>query len=143
MNRNEAMSQLSQMFKGLDWFYEVDLDQYGRIVVYAHRVDTEIYNLVPTKLGEFQILLHFATNKTATREQFTSNPNAPGATLKKFVPEVHSPSLSLLLKAEEYLEELDEVVGPEEEEKSLSHLQKELDELERACGSFTLSEILF
>jgi hypothetical protein len=132
MNRNEAINQLNQMFKGQDWFYDTGLDKYGRIVVYANWLNKDIYPLVPTQLEGHQVLLHFAASKTATRDQFVSQPNAPGATLKAYVPdEVVEP------------DDIDDVVGPEEEEKSLLHLQNELERMEKICGSGTLQHIFY
>jgi hypothetical protein len=134
MEKSEAMDQLSQKFKGQDWFYDVGLDQYGRIVVYAHWINSEVYKLVPDNVEKFQVLIHFAGSKTATREQFVTSPTAPGSTLTAFKTEEVS---------EDQVDVVTEVAGPEDEEKSLPHLQKELDRLERVCGSYTLQDIFY
>jgi hypothetical protein len=147
MEKSEAMEQLSQKFKGLDWFYDIGLDQYGRIVVYAHWINSEIYKLVPDKIEKFQILLHFAGSKTATREQFVTSPNAPGSGLKPFVESIEeAQAKGIDTGFGQMLDEgeLDQIVGAEvEENKSLLHLQNELTRLEKACGSYTLQDIFY
>lgn len=145
MERSEAMEQLTQKFKGLDWFHSVGLDQYGRIVVYAHWINSEIYKLVPDNVGKFQILLHFAGSLTATREQFVESPQAPGSTLKTFVEATKvAQANGIDTGFASMADEFEEVVSPEvEENKSILHLQKELDRLEKACGSYTLQDIFY
>lgn len=133
MNKNEVMTQLSQMFKGQDWFYDIGLDQYGRVVVYTHRMGKDIYNLVPTSLEGHQVLLHFAFSKMATLDQFVDKPQAPGAILR-----AHKSSELTVEEAD-----IEEVMGQADEEKSLRHLQNELERLEKICGSFTLQEIFY
>jgi hypothetical protein len=152
MEKSEAMEQLSQKFKGLDWFHSVGLDQYGRIVVYAHWINSEIYKLVPDNVEKFQILLHFAGSLTAKREQFVDTPQAAGSTLKPFEPKVfveaakaaQANGIDTGFGAMLDEGELDQIVsGGVEENKSLLHLQNELTRLEKACGSYTLQDIFY
>ena len=151
MNINEGMEQLSQMFKTRDWFYDVGQDPYGRIVVYVKYMCQETLHEIPDKAGGIQVLVHFSGSKTATREQFVDTPNAPGSTLKPFDPKAFIEAAkvaqangidtgfgSMLDDGD-----LDQIVGHEEEEKSVLHLQKELDRLEKSCGSRTLQDIFY
>lgn len=147
MSISEGMDQLSQQFKGRDWFYDIGTDQYGRLVVYVKYMCHETLNEIPDKAGGIQVLVHFASSKTATREQFVDSP---------------TPKTSIALSPEEFLEkareaqakgadvgvgqmldELDQELLPIEEVKSLQYLQNELGRLEKICGTNTLSDIFF
>ena len=150
MEKSEAMDQLSRQFKGQDWFYDVGLDQYGRIVVYANWINSEVYRLVPDNVEKFQVLIHFAGSKTATREQFV---NTPSPRTQSVPPDLISIFDNAAKEAQangidtgfgQMFDELDQVVGAEvEENKSLLHLQNELTRLEKVCGSFTLQDIFY
>ncbi len=70
MDINEGMDQLSQLYKGKDWFYDVGMDQYGRYVVYVKYMCNETLTGIVDKMAGKQVLVHFAASKTATREQF-------------------------------------------------------------------------
>ncbi len=127
MSIEEGMHQLSEMFKGKDWFYDIGTDQYGRIVVYVKYMCHENLHNVPDYAGGIQVLVHFAASKLASREQFVDKPGEP-----KKAPEPTPP-----------VGVVEEVAGPAEEEKSLRHLQNELDRLEKICGSYTLQDIFY
>lgn len=125
---SEAMDALSKAYKGKDWFYEVGQDQFGRVVVYVKYMNHETLYDIPDYAAGVQVLVHFAASKTSTANQFMSKPNG-------IVPAPVTSS--------EPVDEMDEVVGNVEEEKSLRHLQNELDKLEKICGSFTLNDIFY
>jgi hypothetical protein len=145
MDPTECLKLLSDQFGREEWFHSTGLDQYGRLVVYVKYMNHATLNDVPDRVGGKQVMVHFAGALTATREQFTSNPNAPGSTLKAHVPD---PPIEAFIKAAQALEALEsseeeDVAGSEEEEKSILYLQRELDKLEKACGSYTLQDIFY
>lgn len=151
MDPNECLKILADQFGREDWFHSTGLDQYGRLVVYVKHMNHATLHDIPDFVAGKQVLVHFAGSKTATREQFTSNPNAPGATLKAHVPSTYPDGttcpydreidVSAVVVAPE--EEAEDVAGSEEEEKSIMYLQRELDKLEKACGSYTLQDIFY
>ena len=142
MDPNECLKILADQFGREDWFHSTGLDQYGRLVVYVKHMNHATLNDIPDWVGGKQVLVHFAGALTATREQFTSNPNAPGATLKPYVP-LHDMELDVQVVVVAPEEAEDDVAGAEEEEKSILYLQRELDKLEKACGSYTLQNIFY
>lgn len=154
MSIEEGMDQLSKGFKGRDWFYDIGADQYGRIVVYVKYMCHETLHGIPDKAGGIQVLVHFAASKTATREQFTDN----GSNVK---PSFQLTPSQFYDKAKEAQrngadvgfgqmvndlpgidQEIDKLMA-DEEEKSILHLQKELDRLEKICGSHTVQDIFY
>src|SRR5271157_3076544 len=129
MDKQEGMDQLSKMYKDKEWYHSVGLDQYGRIVVYVQFMNHETLHDIPDNMGKHQVLVHFAGSKTATREQFTNNPQAPGASLK---PLTAASFMEAAREAQakgidtgfgQMVEDLDQVIGTEEEEKSILFLQ--------------------
>lgn len=122
----DAMVRLSETYKGKDWFAEVDRDQYGRIVVYVKYMNHETLHDIPDFAGGRQVLVHFIASKTATRDQFVDHGTVP----VKVAP---TP----------VVEQDEDNVSDVEEQKSLQYLQKELDRLEKICGSNTLQDIFY
>lgn len=151
MDPTECLKILADQFGREDWFHSTGLDQYGRLVVYCKFMNHATLHDIPDYVGGKQVLVHFAGSKTATREQFTSNPNAPGATLKPHVTSTYPDGTpcpydreidvqAVVIPVEEAEED---VAGEEEEEKSIMYLQRELDKLEKECGSYTLQDIFY
>lgn len=147
MSISEGMDQLSQQFKGRDWFYDVGTDQYGRLVVYVKYMCHETLHEIPDKAGGIQVLVHFAASKLATREQFTESPtpkSSIGLTPTEFMEKAReAQAKGADVGVGQMLDELDQELLPVEEVKSLRHLQNELDRLEKICGANTLSDIFF
>lgn len=119
MNTKEGLVKLNEMYEDRAWYEDVGLDQYGRYVVYVGFMNKETMTDIVSELDHKQVIVSFYVNKTVTREQFISNPT------KTYV-------------ADSFI--LDDL---EEEDKSIFHLQKELDNLEKICGSFTLQDIFY
>jgi hypothetical protein len=128
MDSNEALKQLAGQFGREEWFHSTGLDQYGRLVVYVKHMNHATLHDIPDFVDGKQVLVHFAGSLLATRDQFTNRQDTPGSTLKAHVPEEPT---------------VEEEVGSEEEEKSILFLQKELDRLEKICGSNTLQDIFY
>src|SRR5574338_1715911 len=74
MEIKEGIEVLTNLFKDRDWFHSVDVEQYGRIVVYIKYACHETLHDIPDKVAGRQVLVHFAASKFSTREQFTSTP---------------------------------------------------------------------
>lgn len=131
MDFSKGMKQLNDMFQGKSWFYEVGTDQYGRLVVYAFELNEEVLRSIPDKVDGIQVLVHFASSKLARPEDFVK-------------PSVIPPPLPLDITEEA------ELLGDDMEElpshfldADLEDLVRELDRLERICGSNILQDIFY
>jgi hypothetical protein len=143
MSINEGMDQLSQQFKGRDWFYDVGTDQYGRIVVYVKYMCHETLHEIPDKAGGVQVLVHFAASKTATREQFTETPTPKPLSPVEFTQKAKEAQANGIdVGVGQMLDELD-VGAFSTKELTSRYLQDELDRLEKICGSRTLQDIFY
>src|SRR6185295_161946 len=85
MEIKEGIEVLTNMFKDREWFHSVDVEQYGRLVVYIKHACQETLHDIPDKVAGRQVLVHFAASKYSTREQFTNSPQ------KKQAPEDNIP----------------------------------------------------
>jgi hypothetical protein len=141
-------------FRDQAWFHSMEHEA-GRFVVYVKYMDKEVFAGVPDTIDGEQVVIHFAGAKLATREMFTDNLSAPGATLKQHVPlgyhsiprregngELPAYDREIDVSAVVLRDEVDDL-SSSEEDKSLSHLIAELDKLERQCGSNTLQDIFY
>lgn len=132
--------ELGDFCRGKDWFYEIGSDQYGRTVVYVHYMCHETLHSIPDVVDGKQVLVHFAASKTATREQFVNSPTPKALSPEEFLQKAHEAQANGIdVGVGQMLDELDNV----EEYKSILHLQKELDRLEKICGSYTLQDIFY
>lgn len=138
-------------FRDQPWFHSMEQEASGRFVVYVKYMDKEVLVGVPDTIDGKQVVVHFVGAKLATREMFTSNPNAPGATLKQHVPDPNftfpdgTPcpyNRDIDVSAAGIRDEVDDLSSAEEE-KSVNHLIAELDKLERQCGSNSLQDIFY
>lgn len=139
MEIKEGIEVLTNLFKNRDWFHSVDVEQYGRIVVYVKYMCQETLHDIPDKVAGRQVLVHFAASKTATREQFANTPqkqeeNIPIDLVKKIVNITDEAEL-----IEDGIEELPSSFL----QFDLSELCKELDRLEKQCGSNALQDIFY
>jgi len=126
MEDNSGVEELISLFKGRDWFHSVGHDQYGRLVVYTNFMCHETLHDVPDRVAGKQVLVHFAASMLATREQFTDTQVKPRLEL---VPEETFDSAV----------ELDS----SELENDVDDLCRELDKLEKKCGSNILQHIFY
>lgn len=135
---------LHDKYAGKDWFHSVGEDQYGRYVVYVKYMNHETLHDIPDYEGGVQVLVHFAASKLATRDQFVDKPQERKSTYPDGSPCPYDREIDVQAVVVPSPEPtLDEVLTPEEEEKSLRHLQTELDRLEKLCGSYTLNDIFY
>lgn len=120
---------LQETFGNKEWFHSIGKDQYGRTVVYVHFMNHETINDIPAKLDGQQVLVHFATSMTTK----------PG-TYSTILPSHSIPLLQLVdLVREPEVEEL----PSSDLENDIEDLTKELDRLEKVCGSNTLQDIFY
>lgn len=133
MEVSEGLDSLTQMFKDRDWFCEVGMDTIGRYVVYVKFMNLEVYTSIPDMMLGKQVLVHFIASKTARREDFTNN-----ATHVPFSKPAPAPKLELVVE-DDGIEEL----SSDYLENDLGDLLKELDRLEKMCGSNALQDIFY
>lgn len=155
MNTTKGMHQLSEMFKGKDWFHSVGTDQYNRLVVYVKYSCEETLRSIPDTADGIQVLVHFAGSKTARREDFVSPEPKPKLLIqnpdymivKREVPKPEENDLlnlgsrvqALYTPDEDDLEELPSSFLISD----IGVLARELDRLERICGSNILQDIFY
>jgi len=130
MELSSNIAALNNMFKNQDWFFDIGTDQFGRIVVYTKYMCHATLHDIPIMFNGHHVLVHFATSKTATRSQYTSEE-------KKQIPVIELPSSDLI---EEENEEFD---LPAYSVTSMATLTAELDRLEKICGSNILQDIFY
>lgn len=116
---NKELVELSATLKNNSWFYDVDIDQSGRFVVYANQINSDIESQVPTKFNDRSVMLHFTASKIAKRDDFVENIN-----LYRQIISVPEPE-------------------PELDLTDLAFLTKELDRLERLEGTNIVRDIFF
>ena len=118
MDKTNALNKLREMFKDQDWYYDVGIEEFGRLVVYCNYMNIEVLTAVPDSIDGTDVLTWFAAYKQAGKEKYADNQT-------KMTP----------VKQVE--------VEPEEEEVDMKLLIKELDRLEKLCGSRTLQDIFY
>lgn len=118
MDKTNALNKLREMFKDQDWYYDVGIEEFGRLVVYCNYMNIEVLTAVPDSIDGTDVLTWFAAYKQAGKEKYADNQT-------KTTP----------VKQVE--------VEPEEEEVDMKLLIKELDRLEKLCGSRTLQDIFY
>jgi hypothetical protein len=141
MEIKEGIEVLTNLFKTRDWFHSVDVEQYGRIVVYIKYACQETLHDIPDMVAGRQVLVHFAASKYATREQFTNSDQ------KKREENIPIPLVTQVVDVTDEAELVD-ADGAVELPSSflqfdLNDLCKELDRLERMCGSNALQDIFY
>lgn len=119
------MDELTNLFGTKEWFHSVGTDQYGRLVVYIKHTTHETLNDIPDRVDGKQVMVHFASSLTASKNQYTED-----LTVRK-APE---PTL------QETMDEVSEVELPPVD---LSELTGELDRLEKVCGTHILQDIFY
>lgn len=75
MEKDKVVAWLTDMCQGKDWFHSVGFDQYGRVVVYAHYMDSKVIRFVPDWTEDRkQVLLHFAASAPNAKNEFVNKP---------------------------------------------------------------------
>jgi len=113
MNIEDALNYLNCLVHDKSWFYAVYPTGYKQIVVHALWQSKDILELIPEFVGEYQVLVHFALPDYKKEHK----PAVYGSCI---IPESdHQPELKI------------------------DSLIKELDRLEKVCGSHTLQDIFY
>lgn len=131
MDTNEGLDLLTRMFQGLDWFDQAGLDQFGRLVVYVKTLNLDVYAAVPDKLGGKQVLIHYASSKDASRDQFVGSVKR---TVPPPLPVVEMDAIDITDEAE---------LLEDESPPDLRSLTNELDRLEKLCGTNIMQDIFY
>ncbi len=136
----EGMHQLNQLCKGKDWFYDIDVDKFGNLIVYVRRLSEEILRFVPDTVAGFPVLVHFFSSKTVKPNDFSSAPAPRSVPPPRLPPVVDvSAEAEYLGQDEDDMEELPSSYLVSD----ISTLARELDRLERICGSNILQDIFY
>jgi hypothetical protein len=130
---------LHDKYKDRDWFHSVGTDQHNRYVVYVKYMNHDTLHDIPDYEGGVPVLVHFAASKLATRDQFVQK---PGQISLKLLTDIKLETLPLPL-VDEIVDVVGSVSGADTEDKTLRHLQNELDKLEKLCGTYTLNDIFY
>jgi hypothetical protein len=123
---DEGLVLLTNLLSDKDWFCGAEHEG-NRYVVYVKHMNLETMTVVPDEVLGRQVVAHFISHKKASREQFTTN----GTRVPFSKPAVIAPSESIEDLSSDLLES------------DIDLLIKELDRLERVCGSRTLQDIFY
>lgn len=124
----EDLKLLTETYQNYDWFHSVGVDSSKRYVIYVTRMGLDVWAAVPDKFQGVQVLCHFAGSKTSNPNQYVS----PGVV-------VQANPVVTLVSVEDEVEELPSSFL----EADLSELCRELDRLEKQCGSNCLQDIFY
>ena len=114
MEINEAVNSLRSLVGEKEWFYDISPLRTNSIVVYTLWQSHDILSEIPEDIGGYQVLVHFAPTAKPKQEY-------PKHTLTPYVAQESVPPTELKLDV----------------------LIKELDRLEKICGSRTLQDIFY
>lgn len=65
-----GLRMLKERFQDEPWFYDVELDQYGRYVVYSTDMTSKVTSLIHEYFGGIQVLCHYASSHTLNLNKF-------------------------------------------------------------------------
>lgn len=139
MDMQEGLKALERLLDPYDWFYEVCAEP-RRYVVYVHRVEKEQDAIIPDRMAGYQIVVHFASSKLASKEQYLIMGNRHSELVQRVESVQNGAAETLSL--EEVVKDL-ERENDESYAQRLNALTKELDRLERQVGSNTLQDIFY
>lgn len=137
MNVDQSISTLTEMFKGKDWFFDVGVDEFSRLVVYVNYMCSDTLYNIPPQVDGTNVLVHFADAYKATREQYTTStrPTLLDVMARPIKEKLEQQSFASCL----VVEDAEEVIFPN----GLQSLVDELDRLEKLCNSNLLQDIFF
>lgn len=120
MNTQETIQTLKKQFQSKDWFFDIDQDNFNRIVIYVKYLSSEVIASIPDRLGGHSILAHFASSKIADSKQFIADASI-------WQPPKPEPA----------------VIAPPPVKPPHSDLIGELDRLALICGDNILQDIFY
>lgn len=131
MEINEGLDLLIRMLKNEEWFCDAIFEN-NRYIVYVKELNLSVYNAVPEKMASKQVLVHFDNGSRNVRaENYNSTP-------LNIIPE----PVEEIIDVTEDAEYLGQDV-PGYLDGSIAELNKELDRLEKICGSNTLQDVFY
>ena len=68
------LSTIEQSLEGFAWFYDLEKDQFDRLVVYVHYMDSFIIKSIHNLCGE-EVLIHFASHKNCRARNYVKEIN--------------------------------------------------------------------
>jgi hypothetical protein len=129
MDMQEGLDILYHLCSKNDWFHDVCIEA-RRYVVYVHRMGPGIEEAIPDMVAGRQVVVHFAPSK-----------NFKGGQLVK-VPDVLDVTDDVEEVPYDPMDDMEELPSDLLHE-DLSDLCKELDRLEKVCGSNILQDIFY
>jgi hypothetical protein len=139
MNKNEAISHLTQLYSGYEWFDHVDVDKRNRYVVYVKFMNLETMTVVQKELDGKHVLVEWATSKP----DYVKAKYGKVSTLSELRPYVPSVSQFIVTAKQAGQDSLGIESNFTVDEVDVDDVICELDRLERICGSKILQDIFY
>lgn len=117
MDTKEGIEYLTKLLNKYDWFDSAGLDKYGRYEVFVNYINEDVKKIIPDMIGN---------NK---RVFYNTVLFKPGNIRKKYVTDLDFSKPKVLLQ--------------EEVELDIDYLIRQLDKLEKVCGSNILQDIFY
>lgn len=124
MDNKEVLASLNELCRGKEWFYDLGVDQFNRPVVYVRSMLSEVTSSIPDRINGVQVMVHYAPALLVKKDQFVTM-------------ETTSLSITDLTKP------APQMIDDEEDNTPIEVLVKELDRLERICGTNILCDVFF
>lgn len=145
----EGLKELEVLLDPYDWFFEVVAEPF-RYVVYVTTMNSEQDSVIPDKVQGKQVVVHFASAKSGSAQDYMRTYDAEVAQLKRLVAmeeelgefppggATGGVAAKLRKQQEDILDGLDDVESP-----NTDAIGRELDKLEKQCGSNILQDIFY
>ena len=133
MTNEELISGLTKLLSKNGWFDSVGFNKFGKMVVFIHYTTSEVMQAIPDKFEGKYVLSQFASTKPEVlRAKYNTT----------YKPEYHyTPSVTELVNVTK-LAVIDQETN-EDKELDVEFLIRELDRLEKKCGSRALQDIFY
>jgi hypothetical protein len=126
MNIQESVATLKSQYGDRAWFSNVTTDQYNRIIVLVTQLTSDVSTAIPDRIDGRQVLVHFDSAKMVQKESFVTT-----ATTSAFAIAPTDPAPPPVVE------------DTEEDNTPIEVLVKELDRLEKICGTNMLQDIFY
>jgi hypothetical protein len=126
MDIQESVATLKSQYGDRAWFSNVTTDQYNRIVVLVTSLTSDVVTSIPDRVDGRQVLVHFDSAYMVKKESFVTT-----VTTSAFAIAPTDPAPPPV------------VIDEEDDNTPIEVLIKELDKLERSCGSNVLQDIFY
>ena len=147
MEKEQVASYLTDMFRSKEWFDHVGFDQYNRVVVYVHKMDSSVVNLIPEFTEDHRrIMVHFASSVRTDKNDVVNRPQSlHGLPIHKSIGQTIDLPVALQAKGIDtgFASAMEEEDRERILEERVQKLTDELDRLEKICGSNVLQDIFY